>query len=264
VQDPVRERDRRLFRTLQALEATVQRRGGRVVNPVPVLSHSLRDVMMARMAGLGLRLPAVARIRFDVGDDVAPSAYPVMVRPRWGHVEPMELLPDPEAWHAWWERTRGDGREWVVTEFIDVRDADGLYRKYRYISFGRRGLPRHLIVSPHWEVRPKDRVLTDATRQEELAFVHGDTPYVAALEQARLALGFDIAAFDFSYDSLGELVLWEVNPFPDLSPPQTSASAYLRGVVEATYAALADFYEECLTHSAHSREPSAEGGRASP
>lgn len=246
VQDPVRERDQALFDRLQRLEATVEGHGGRVVNPAAVLSHSLRDVMMARLAGLGLRQPAVSRIPPDAGADYFQESYPVMVRPRWGHGMSMELLPHPEAWRAWWRRSRGSGREWVTTEFIDVRGADALYRKYRYISFGRHGLARHLIVSRRWEVRPKDRVLTDATRDEELAFVHGDAPYAAVLEQARLALGFDVAAFDFSYDARSQMVLWEVNPYPDLSAPRTAASEYLHDVVQATFTALADFYEECL------------------
>lgn len=137
----------------------------------------------------------------------------------------------------------------MVTEFIDVRDDDGLYRKYRYLSFGTHGMARHLIVSPNWEVRPKDRVITAATRAEELAFVHGATSYARVLERARVALGFDIAAFDFSYDADRNLVLWEVNPYPDLSPPRTAAGEYLQPVVEASYAALADFYEERLAQA---------------
>jgi hypothetical protein len=259
VQDPVRERDPCLHRQLEALEAGIRGQGGQVVNPACVLSHSLRDVMRARLEGLPLRLPAVTRLESDT-QHAAPERYPVMVRPRWGHGGPMELLSGAGEWHAWRRRTRGTGGDWVVTEFIDVRDADGFYRKYRYLSFGTHGIARHLIVSPHWEVRPKDRVITDATRAEELAFVHGATSYVRVLEQARLALGFDIAAFDFSYDAERNLVLWEVNPYPDLSPPRTAAGKYLQPVVEASYAALADFYEERLAQPRSRETPGATVG----
>jgi hypothetical protein len=246
VQDPVRERDEALFDRLQRLERQVGHHGGGVVNQAGVLSNTLRDVMWERLAGLPLRVASVARVPADPHDPFMPERFPVMVRPRWGHGLPMELLPHPEGWRTWRRRTQGDGVQWVTTEFIDVRGTDALYRKYRYISFGGRGLARHLIVSRRWEVRPKDRILTDATREEELAFVHGEMPYATVLEQARAALGFDVAAFDFSYDATGRLVLWEVNPFPDLSTPRTAASRYLQDVVHATYGALADFYEKLL------------------
>jgi len=248
VQDPVRERDARLFDALEALEASLRQRGGRILNPAAVLSHSLRDVMMERLAtvGMGIRLPVVTRLPLDPDERFTPSVYPVIVRPQWGHGVPMEVLADPEAWRAWRLDPRRDRQPQVLTAFIDVRSPDGLYRKYRYVSFGAQGLPRHLIVSTNWEVRPKDRVVTAATRQEELAFVHGETPYADVLERARVALGFDIAAFDFSYDAQGALVLWEANPYPDLSPPRGAAAGYLEPVVMATYAALADYYEQSL------------------
>jgi len=248
IQDPVRERDPWLADRLLALERAVVRRGGIVINPVDVLSRSLRDVMVARLADLPLRLPAVTRLPADAGVGFAREfGYPVMVRHRFGHAKPMELLHDEDSWHAWRERHVGRLTEWVLTEFIDVRNDDGLYRKYRHVSFGRWGVPRHLIVSPCWEVRPKDRVLTEATRNEELEFVHRESrPYETVLEQARLALGFDIGAFDFSYDATGALVLWEVNPYPDLSPPRAEVCKYMPDVVHGTYAALANYYEECL------------------
>lgn len=246
VQDPVRERDPALFARLQALESAIGRDAGRVINPAAVLSHSLRDVMMERLAGLPLRLPAVIRVPADAGAEFMPEVFPILARPRWGHGVPMELLAHGAEWRAWWRRTHGSGRQWVLSEFIDVRDADAFYRKYRYVSFGGHALARHLIVSRHWEVRPKDRLLNDDTQREELAFVHGETPYAALFEQARVALGFDVAAFDFSYDAAGRLVLWEVNPYPDLSAPRTAASRYLQDVVLSTFAALGDYYEECL------------------
>ena len=42
---------------------------------------------------------------------------------------------------------------------IAVRDPrDGLYRKYRFVAARDYGVPRHLIVSRHWEVHARQRV----------------------------------------------------------------------------------------------------------
>ena len=110
---------------------------------------------------------------------------------------------------------------------------------------GSLGNPRHLIVSPNWEVRPIDRVRTQATREEELAFVTALCPHHALFDAARMALEFEIAAFDYSYDVDGGLIVWEVNPYPDLSRPKGEVGDYLAAMVaRSLYSLLADFYAE--------------------
>ncbi len=83
----------------------------------------------------------------------------------------MRRLDTEASFGSWWAEARADPRSWVAGEYVDVRSGDGWYRKYRYFMAGSRGSARHLIVSPNWEVRPTDRVRTQATREEELAFV---------------------------------------------------------------------------------------------
>ena len=105
-------------------------------------------------------------------------------------------------------------------------------------------MPRHLIVSPKWEVRPADRIRTVATQQEELAFVRSPCPHHELFDAARRSLDFEIAAFDYSYDSNQELIVWEVNPFPDLSTPSGPVGEYLQPAIHSSYAILADYYED--------------------
>jgi hypothetical protein len=156
----------------------------------------------------------------------------------------MHRLDTETLFDSWWAEARADPRSWVAGEYVDVRSADGWYRKCRYFMAGSRGSPRHLIVSPNWEVRPANRVRTKATREEELAFVTAACPHHALFDAARLALEFEIAAFDYSYDANGGLVVWEVNPYPDISRPPGEVGDYLAPAVERSYAILADFYAE--------------------
>jgi hypothetical protein len=134
----------------------------------------------------------------------------------------------------------------VASEFIDTVSDDGLYRKYRYLMLGSRGQPRHLIASHNWEVRPKDRVIADYLRTEEFEYVNTACALHERFDEARRRLEFDIAAFDYSVDAAGEPVVWEVNPFPDLSIPSAERAPHLAETGAETFALLAAFYRERL------------------
>ncbi len=244
VADPVKERDARAFEQLTGLERAAERAGAAVVQPARVLSHSLRDVLFERLTAAGVRTPRVVAVGPGFSRDLGGLSLPVLVRRRWGHARPMHLLESPGAVAAWVRSEGGDPIDWVAVEFVDVRDADGCRRKYRYLMFGDRGISRHLIVSPGWEVRPKDRVLTEETIAEELRFVTAPCAHHAQLDAARRLLEFDIAAFDYSLDAAGQPVVWEVNPYPDLSPPRGRPAAYLAPTVEQTFRMLAEYYRE--------------------
>jgi hypothetical protein len=245
VQDPVVERDSRVHAQLVRLEAECARRGVAVVHPASVLSNSKRDVLCERLGRVGLRTPRVVVVDDAFDGHRGHLDLPMLVRRRWGHADGNMRRLDTEASFAkWWAEARAAPRAWVAGEFVDVRSGDGCYRKYRYFMAGSRGTPRHLIVSRNWEVRPADRVRTPATREEELAFVTAACPHHAMFDAARRALEFEIAAFDYSYDANGRLVVWEVNPFPDFSRPAGEVGDYLAATVERSHAILADFYAE--------------------
>ncbi len=244
IQDPVAERAPRVYAQLVTLEAECARCGIPVVHPAAVLSNSKRDVLCDRLRQAGLRTP-----RIVVVDDAFPAhrgtlGLPMLVRQRWGHGGDMRRLDTETSFDIWWAEARADPQSWVAGEYLDVRSGDGWYRKYRYFMAGSRGSARHLIVSPNWEVRPADRVRTPATREEEIAYVTTACPHHALFDAARRALEFEIAAFDYSYDANGGLVVWEVNPYPDLSTPPGEVGEYLTPTVERSYGVLADFYAE--------------------
>lgn len=244
VQDPVAERDPTLLRQLQDLEAECDRRGVGVVHRAAVLSHSKRDVLCSRLLQAGIRTPQTAVVDPHFDEHRGNLRLPLVVRPRWGHNRGMQRIDSEMSFGAWWRIASADPGGWIASEYIDVRSDDGFYRKLRYFMAGSRGVARHLIVSRHWEVRPEDRVTTPDTRSEELAFVGTPCLHHAEFDAARKALEFEIAAFDYSYDGSGNVVVWEVNPFPNLSRPAGEVGEYLTPTVERSYAMLADFYAE--------------------
>jgi hypothetical protein len=82
--------------------------------------------------------------------------------------------------HSWneLERFAFDGRAYDVTEYIDTKESDGHYRKYRIYVIGDKFLPGHLIVSTQW------RVCDDETAHEDLE----TTELEAILDEERLFL----------------------------------------------------------------------------
>ena len=244
VHDPVVERAPEVYAHLVRLEAECDIRGVAVVHRAATLSNSKRDVLYERLRQVGVRTPRIVVVDDEFRSPRGGLRLPMLVRRRWGHEADMRLLDTESAFDKWWAEARRDPQSWVAGEYIDVRSGDGSYRKYRYFMAGTYGRPRHLIVSPHWEVRPKDRIRTPATREEELAYVTTTCPHHAQFDAARRALEFEIAAFDYSYDVNGELVVWEVNPNPDLSTPRGEVGEYLAPTIEQSYAILADFYAD--------------------
>lgn len=224
------------------LEKECDRRGIPIINRLDSLSHSVKSVGARIIAGSGVRTPRLVAIDDpqQFVQDRQGLEFPLIVREDRAHAAPTCLVENErELRQVPWPRFAHP----VAAEFIDVRDPrDGLYRKYRYVAAGARGLPRHLIVSRTWEVRAAQRVRNDATREEELAYLRRPDPNDAVLQRVRQALELDLVAFDYSYDRAGRLVVWEANPCPDLSSPVGPHVAHLRPYVERSYALLAAMY----------------------
>ncbi|MCL6417017.1 hypothetical protein MIB92_15255 [Aestuariirhabdus sp. Z084] len=242
VQDPVRERDAGLWTQLQRVEHQLTLQGGRIVQPGRVLSNSERVTMIDRLSHLPVRVPGVAPLDHNFPRTLAGLSFPLIVRPRFGHGEGMTLLDSESELALWWPTAEADPEQWVALEFIDVLDGDGYYRKYRYLVVGDKGLPRHLMHCSGWEVRPEQRIRTPEAYEEEMQYLSSPVAEAAIFHAASRALEFDFAAFDYSYDREGALVIWEANPYPDISPPNTQSFPERIKYVEQSWAMYCDFY----------------------
>jgi hypothetical protein len=246
MQDPVRERDAALFRAATALEDEVLARGGTVLQPVRVLSNSTRTELEQRLSAVGLRTPRTVIVSPHSAEPFAGLQPPFVVRKEWGHLVPMHRCQTFADAEPLLQQARASGERLVASEYIETVSPDGLYRKYRYLMAGPRGMARHMIASPNWEVRPKDRVVNADVRDEELAFVNAPFTMHDVFDAARRQLEFDIAAFDYSFDASGNPVVWEVNPFPDLSMPSAERAPHLKETGIETFRLLANYYRDAL------------------
>jgi hypothetical protein len=243
LQDPAEDwMDRRSYEGILRLENQFRSANRTVLNPVECLTAGVKSSSSKLFQQHGVRTPRVEPIRNPQSFDPYEIGlqYPIIIREDRRHAGPMfHLRSTDDLSKVDWSQFESP----VAAEYIDVRDPnDGLYRKYRFVSAGDFGVPRHLIVSKAWEVRAEVRVRDRITQREELAYGETPDPNFETLQGLRRAMGIDLVAFDYSYDRSGRLVVWEANAYANLSFPVGPNVEYTRPMVERSYAAIAAMY----------------------
>jgi len=243
VHDPVRERSPTTYAEACQAEARCRQVGIPVTNPADVLSNAVRSRMLQLISGPGIRVPRLVEI--DDWDEFTNGmgglTLPILVRPAWGHGDAMFLIRHRRDLT---NQVRTAFEEPIAVEFVDVRNDDKLYRKYRYVMFGSTGVPYHLLASHDPNTRIETYVESPIVRAEENIYLGNPDPHHAVLDAARRRLGFDIVAFDYGLDRNGALVVWEANPLPDMPYP-TGLLPYKREMVERVYHAMLEYYFGC-------------------
>ena len=211
-------------RTLERLGKLLRGHRGRVFNPPDKVLKTSRHQVAQRLTGIdGLAVPKALRLANPSPGEPSRAAgeaglaFPVIVRRTGTHtgrivglVESADQLESACA-------GRGD---YFLIEFVDFVSADGLYRKYRFWSFGNRTVFKHVVISDQWNVHNKDRERTMADRpdliKEErqlLSRPEGDFPdrVHRVFDEVRSRLGLDFFGMDFSIGKDGRLILFEAN-----------------------------------------------------
>jgi glutathione synthase/RimK-type ligase-like ATP-grasp enzyme len=108
--------------------------------------------------------------------------------------------------------------EYIVIEYIDTRDASGMYRKFRTLFIDGELYPLHLALSDRWKVHyfsanmdtsAEYRAIEARFLSDQAAFL-GPTA-TAALDAVAQLLGLEYAGADFGLDGAGNVVIFEAN-----------------------------------------------------
>ena len=243
LQDPIEDwMDLQSIQRITNLENEFRSTNATIINSVERLKAGAKSVSSKIFEQCGVRTPKAVVVndpeKFDVS--AAGLDFPIVIREDRSHARLMLRVESAaELAHVDWQQFENP----IAVEFIDVRDPqDGLCRKYRFVSAGDFGVPRHLIVSDAWEVRAKQRVRNRATQDEEIAYASAPDPNFEVLQGLRKAMGLDLVAFDYSYDRAGKLVVWEANSYANLSFPAGANVNYTHPFVERSYAAITAMY----------------------
>jgi tetratricopeptide (TPR) repeat protein len=202
----------------------VERIGRPTVNHPRVVMGTSRDAMALRLAGLrGCRVPRTIRAS---GSELAAAASagafgafqpPLLVRLAGTHGG-----DDFEKCQSWADVGGLVGKisdaSYYVSEYVDYRSDDGLFRKYRLIFVDGMILPYHLAIHDHWKVHHYRTSMADHDwmRREEERFLDDmgrvfDAGRNEALRGIALATGLDYGGIDCAVDADGRIVVFEAN-----------------------------------------------------
>lgn len=231
--------------TLKLLEKVLRGYKGRLLNSPGAVATTTRDQIARALAGIdGLVVPKVARFAGKAA--VASNAiaktgctFPAILRSIGTHSgQILGVVANPQDV----ARRIEPDRAYFLTQFVDARSPDGLYRKLRVFFIGKQQIIRHLLISDHWNVHSPARDDFMAARpaliEEERTVVEGGVGALpqrtqAILNEIRARIKLDFFGADLALREDGSLILFEANPtmnfFPFSEDPQFAPLEIARG-----------------------------------
>jgi hypothetical protein len=214
--------------TLAMLARLLRPYRGRLLNPPGTVLRTTREKVAQTLTGIaGLTVPQVAAFRGtprEAARAIDRIGFPAILRAAGTHSgQIVGVAPDA----GWVTAHVRPADRYVLTRFVDTRDADGLYRKLRVFFFDGRPVIRHLLVSDHWSIHAADRGRYMASRPaliaEERRVVEGGVEALPAATRATLAaiaarLGLHLFGADLALRPDGTLVLFEANATMNFFP----------------------------------------------
>lgn len=215
-------------------------------DPAKIAATS-RDNIYKRYHTLpAIHLPKTIRITPKSTRDVVRLAeenevgYPFLIRSCGSHQShDLQLIASPEH-HDRLEYYAYNGSKYYLTEFVDYRSDDGLYRKGRLVFIGEEIFPRHYMTSSGWEVHSnanKPDMAQNILREEALFvrnfrdMLHPTT--LASFQTIYEQSGLDYLGFDFAIRSDGTALIFEINPAQNpFMPLKQEDPSYLPFVME--------------------------------
>jgi hypothetical protein len=198
----------------------------RVINHPRKIQQTSRDRVSSTLQGIpGVIVPRVQRFQPRSPDDVFSRAaaegfeLPFIARVAGLHggvsMVKVDSRDDYDALHA----LPFDGRDFYLTEFIDYRSPDSLYRKTRIALVDGVPLIRHHLIDANWMVHASALALMDQRPDlmDEANGVLADfdgrlRPAIEdRLSEITRRLGLDYYGIDCHIDAQGEILLFEAN-----------------------------------------------------
>ena len=201
--------------------------------PRPVLNrpHGINKLNRARLHDLlktvpGLYIPVTSKIsrsrlasigagQTPLEDSLNDGTYPLVVRPIDSHAgRGLAKLDDRSAIQAYLDERPES--EFFISRFVDYRDTDGQFRKYRIVMIDGRPYACHMAIANEWSIwyLNADMALSDEKRKEEEFFmvsfddVFAKRHIVALSEMANL-IGLEYFAIDCAVTRDGKLLVFE-------------------------------------------------------
>ncbi len=188
----------------------LRRRGNRYVSFNDPVNSFRRYDLLTTLRETGINEFSV----FRPGDDLETLHYPVFLRYEndhegargdmiWGPTELNETLEEA--------RTSGEEDGWLITEFCDTSDSDGVFRKFSAFLLDGRVIPRHVFFSHDWSQKRADIERADLLAEEE-EYVRTN-PHAQQIREVFRLARIDYGRIDYGIRG-GRIQVWEINTNP--------------------------------------------------
>lgn len=202
-----------------------------VLNQPERIIRTARDVLCLDLQGatgivipMTHRLPREMLVRMACGEsslsEVFPeAAFPLIIRPVDTHAgQGLVKLDRPEDIAAYLELRPGTENEFCISTFIDYRNEDGGYRKYRVALIAGRPYICHVGISAHWMIHYLNAGMYESAskRAEEAAIMANFEQDFALRHAAAFAAihersGLDYLVVDCAEAPGGYLLIFEAD-----------------------------------------------------
>ena len=200
-----------------------------VVNRPEQIVHTSRDGLCNRLQDVpGVAMPRTARLDRAQLHALADGAltvdallpgddFPLIVRPLGSHAgHDLERMASAGELHAYLEKVGAE--RFYIARFVDYRNDDGQYRKYRIALIDGRPYICHFAVSSHWMIHYLNAGMDEsAVKREEEARImaHFDEQFARRHAQAFAAIDarmmMPYLGIDCAETRDGELLVFEAD-----------------------------------------------------
>ena len=186
-----------------------------IINQPAFVLNCSRDKLYDELKGVPqLVLPQTRRVKRDV---LSVDIFPKIIRPVDTHGgEGLAKIDSEGELQIYLESS--DAAEFYVSDFVDFRSGDGLYRKLRIALIDGRPYICHLAITDHWIVHyiPAGMDLSAAKRAEEKGMMETfEAVFVKrhhkTLQSIHEKLGLDYVILDCAVMRDGALLLFEAD-----------------------------------------------------
>jgi len=193
-----------------------------VVNAPATVAATTRPLIARRLAHqAGVHAPHCTLYRagaLTLAEHIAAHghAYPVLLRPPGKHGSVGLVRADDPGEAA---TKAALLRSCTVTDFVDFRSADGLWRKFRLVYAGDRLFRRHVLTDREWNLTREARGFMNEHPElvaEEQEWINRPVTFESGSVEARVmhqfrALQLDFGVIDCALPANGDLVVFEIN-----------------------------------------------------
>lgn len=202
---------------LKQLEPILKNWAKPVVNKPDNIAQMARDSACELLTNIDeIEMPQTQRyLRAELLSQ--PFDYPIIIRPVDSHAgHDLEKIESENALEHYLVRQNYD--EFFVAKFVDYRNSDGLFRKYRVMLIAGKPFLAHLAISQNWMIHYLNAGMAeDAQKREEEARVmeNFSTSFARkhdiAFQKVYQRTGLEYVGLDCSETQEGKLLIFEID-----------------------------------------------------